>query len=514
MPFYHQLRIILSWKSLAISIAALIVLFVVAALVKFSLSYWLDRYTPKLEQAVAEATGFNTRIEGGISAKLFPVPAVSIRGITLDRKDKQSLLTAKELDLSFELLPLLDREFHVNSIVVSELHLQLPANEKGALAVPSTKFGTIKKPASGFALKLDSFDRFELRHSEFSVISPSGKTLHYLKDANLILHPANTASALTIDSSKKLSGSAFLQFQQARIGQLVLGQSRLKASYQPGRLSVDIQKSELFDGIAEGKIVWQFAADAPSVNATLSLANMSTSKSAALFQRKPFVNGRLNMEIALTGNPSSRDSFLRSAAGTVEVNGADLDLLSVDLDQIVEKIIKSQNYNLVDAAAYFFVGPLGMSTTKGFDYANLLTTIAKPGAASSKILRIRSVWTTADGIATAQDVALETQRYRLALKGRLNLIKSEFDGINIAVIDNRGCAIVKQRLDGPMKSPRAGKVNFLLALTQPVLDALGKSAKRLVGDSCEPFYTGALLPEKAGTVTSPTKEEPADRGAN
>ena len=509
MPFYARLKSILSWKSLAI--AGLILLIVVSVLVKFNVSYWLDRYTPALEQAVTEATGFDTRIKDGISAKLFPLPAVSVHGITLGKKDRKPLLTAKELDLSFELLPLLDREFRLYSITVNELHLRLPANQKGIPILPSIKLKTSKKQTPGFALNLESFGELELLNSEFTVTSLTGETLHQLKNANLVLQPANIANVLANRSPKDLAGSAFLQFQQASIGKLKIGQSRIEASYKPDQLSVDILKSELLGGRAKGKVFWQFAADAPTVKVTLSLAGMNTGESAALFQRKPVVNGNLDLKIDLAGNPSSRDAFIRSVAGTAEVDGAGLDLVSINLDEIIEKIIKSHNYNLVDATAYFFMGPLGMSTTKGYDYANLLTTAANQGATSSKILRMKTVWTTAHGFATAQDVALETQRYRLALKGRLNLVKSEFDGIKIAVVDDRGCAIVKQSLDGPMKSPRVGKLNFLMALTQPVLDVIGKTAKRLMSSDCEPFYTGALLPVKADAKTQPPAEATANQ---
>ncbi|KPK12755.1 MAG: hypothetical protein AMJ68_00720 [Acidithiobacillales bacterium SG8_45] len=506
MTFYSKARAIFPWKTIAA--AVLILLVAVVLLVKFNLSYWLNRYTPELEQAITEATGFDTRIEGGISVIIFPAPAVSIRGITLGKKDAQPLLTASELDLGFELLPLLDREFRLYSIMVSELQLRLPVNENGVPVIPPVKTGQATKQAPSFTLMLDSFDSLELRRSEIVLISATGDSVHSINGANLTLRPADIHSVIKSGNIKKLVASASLDFRQARFARLEIGPTQIAGHYESGRLSVDILESELLGGKAKGKVVWLPYADAPSVDTMFSLIGYDTSRSSALFQRKPIANGKLNLDFKLTGKAPNTDTFLRTVAGMAELSGEDLDLLSVDLDQIIEKIIKSQNYNLVDAGAYFFMGPLGMQTTKGLDYAGVLKSVTQTGTASSKVLRIKSLWAISDGIATAQDVALETKRYRIALKGRLNLIKNTFDGIKIAVVDDRGCAIVKQQLDGPMKSPRIGKLNFLLAITQPLLDALGKSAKRLVGSNCTPFYTGALLPAKPGPVAAST-EEPA-----
>jgi len=511
MPIYHQLRSTLPWKTIAA--AALVLLVVAVVLVKFNLSYWLNRYTPQLEQAVTEATGLNTRIEGGITAKLFPVPAVSVRGVTLGKKDHPALLSAKEIDFSFELLPLLDREFRLHSIIVNELQLRLPVNEKGVPVIPQVSSGQAKKQASSIKLVLDSFEKFELRQSEIALFSANGDIVHAIKGANLTLHPADLSVLIKNGNIKNLVVSASLDFKHARSARLEIGPTNMAGEYESGRVTVDILKSELLGGKAKGRIVWLPYKNAPSVDAEFSLTGYETSRSAALFQRKPIANGKLNMGFNLKGNVLNTDTFMRTATGIVELSGKDLDLLSVDLDQIIEKIIKSQNYNLVDAGAYFFMGPLGMQATKGLDYADVLKTATRTGTASSKVLRIKSIWAVSDGIATAQDVALETKRYRIALKGRLNLIKSTFDGIKIAVVDDRGCAIVKQKLDGPMKSPRVGKLNFLLALTQPVLDALAKSAKRLVGGNCEPFYTGELLTAKPNTKTETPKEAGANQGS-
>jgi hypothetical protein len=114
-----------------------------------------------------------------------------------------------------------------------------------------------------------------------------------------------------------------------------------------------------------------------------------------------------------------------------------------------------------------------------------------------------------NGIASAQDVALQTSRYLLALKGRVNLVKQTFDNVEIGVINRRGCAIATQKFYGPIASPSMERTNILLSITRPMLDALTKSAKGLLDKNCtSPFYSGVLV-ETAPTPAPQPATEPA-----
>jgi hypothetical protein len=92
-------------------------------------------------------------------------------------------------------------------------------------------------------------------------------------------------------------------------------------------------------------------------------------------------------------------------------------------------------------------------------------------------------------------VAMATNENRIALKGSLDFVNERFDDVTVAVVDERGCAKVLQRIHGPFRKPEVEKVSVLQAVTGP-MRSLYKQAAKLLGARCEVFYAGSLAPPK------------------
>lgn len=56
-------------------------------------------------------------------------------------------------------------------------------------------------------------------------------------------------------------------------------------------------------------------------------------------------------------------------------------------------------------------------------------------------------------LAQAQDVAMTTDKNRIALRGKLDFVNEQFDDVTIALIDAKGCAKVKQTIRGRFEKP-------------------------------------------------------------
>ena len=364
----------------------------------------------------------------------------------------------------------------------------------------------------------------ELRNSTIVVRSPKNKELHLIKGLNVAVYPARKPPALLSNQAQD-PGNAwqlqlFLNFDQARFGHLDMGPTQLSARFGPGSGTVNLDDVNVLDGKATGNLDWKLGKVMPEYQVSLNLTNFDAGKSVLLFRPKSFIQGRLNMSTNLSSKGTTLAQFRANASGTVKMEGTDLDLTSTNIDELVTRIISSQQYNLLDAAAYFFIGPLGVSATKGLDVANVIQEFSKPGTTPNKIKRINTTWQLSNGVASAQDVALETPRYLLALKGRVNLVKRAFDNVEIGVINRRGCAIATQKFYGPISSPSMGKTNILFSMTRPMLDALAKSAKSLADQNCDsPFYKGILINsdqvKSSKPVTQPetgkAENKPADK---
>ena len=97
-------------------------------------------------------------------------------------------------------------------------------------------------------------------------------------------------------------------------------------------------------------------------------------------------------------------------------------------------------------------------------------------------------------MAHAKDVALATNKNRMALKGGLDFVNDEFDDVIVAVIDARGCATMRQRIRGPFQKPVVEKPNVLKSVAGPALKLLKQSRKFLGGKSCDVLYAGSVAP--------------------
>lgn len=476
-----------------------------ALLIRFGASIWLNRHLPQLELALTQATGLTTRIKGTASATLFPTPGFALGNIEMEHTGNL-LLTAGEFRANFDLLPLLDGRLVTHEIDVDKLALRLTMDDGGRPVLPVLPPVSSQPKTKG--LRPSVPDIVELHDSDLRVLSTDGKELYRLQRFNMALHPVRV-QPLTGNASPQQEVAIYLNFQQARIQQLIIGPSQLKAQYRPGGLITDITDAAVFGGKADGTVSWISTDTEPRINAKLSINNFDAEQSVTLFRPDPLVKGKLNLQADLSSSGSTNDELIRHLSGSVRLTGNDLELISTNLDELVTRVINSQQYNLVDAAAYFFVGPFAASATKSRDVANVAEELKKPPTTPTKIVKLVSSWKLDKGGATAQDVALQTTRYRLALQGRVNLIKKEFDKIRIAVINNKGCAVASQRLDGPFSAPRTEKLNILATLARPLLGVLSQSAMLLTTTGCEPFYTGELLPDLS--PTSPEKEQGAGK---
>jgi len=497
-------RLIQVWVSLAL------LLLVLVLAVKFAGSIWLNGQRAQLERILTDATGFKTRINGTVTATLFPTPGVSLGGISMEYNGK-TVVAASGFDANFDLLPLFARQLVPHEVNIDGLWLQLPADELGRPAL-AFKAGKTSATVAGtpFGLQIQVPDRIELHNSTIVVSTPKNKELHYIKGLNLAVYPVHNRLALLSNRAEGPDDEwrlqLYMNFEQAKFDRLDTGSARLEARFGPRSGTAKINKANVFDGIANGDLGWKYDGEVPEYQANLTLTDFDAGKSVLLFRSSSFVQGRLNVSTNLSGKGSTREQLLASVSGSVKMEGANLDLVSTNLDELVNNIIRSKQYNLADAVAYFFIGPFAVSATKGLDVARASHDLTKTDTVKNRIKRIHTSWQLSDGIASAKDVALQTERYLLALRGRVNLSKQTFENIEIGVINNQGCAIATQKFYGPIASPSMEKANLLVTLTRPLLDALTKSAKGIIDTKCNsPFYKGVLLP-KTTSQPAPTTE--------
>jgi AsmA protein len=201
------------------------------------------------------------------------------------------------------------------------------------------------------------------------------------------------------------------------------------------------------------------------------------------------IEGLADFASDLTAAGQSADDVLRSLSGALSLKGEDLMLYSMDIDALIEKYERSQNFNLVDVGAFFLAGPFGPVLTKSYNFGSLYEE-ARGGKGSIK--KLVSVWKVKNGIAEATDVALASEKHRIAMKGELNFINDRFVDVTVALLDKRGCAVYSQKVHGPFNQPQIGKTSIFKSITGPASNALADAWKFIRGGECTVFYSGSV----------------------
>ena len=183
--------------------------------------------------------------------------------------------------------------------------------------------------------------------------------------------------------------------------------------------------------------------------------------------------------------PDSKEPFFEAIEAGFVLEGRNLRIYGMDLDDVIEKFKRSQEFNLADVSAVMFAGPAGLAVTKGTDFARLA--FAKAGD-STQVKHFLADWRMKKGLLTPHDVALSTDKNLVSTSGWYSIRSDSLD-FKINILDKRGCELVSQRIYGDAIDPKYGKVKLLKTFLGPV-----KNFFRNMGISkCDTLYHGKVV---------------------
>ncbi len=251
-----------------------------------------------------------------------------------------------------------------------------------------------------------------------------------------------------------------------------------------GVFQLNTEKARFFSKAGKGEYILAPFAEVPYYKIKYDVKQFEVNEMLTNFLSDTVISGTMDfyMDISMEGETS--DDILSSLNGELILYGEDLILYGIDLDGIIKKFKRSQNFNLVDLGAVMFAGPVGLALTKGGAYASIL--VDNYGE-SSPVREIVSDWEFKNGNVLLRDVAFSTNDSRVAAKGWLDFPKDSLD-ISFAVIDKKGCNIIGQNLYGTIKDPEKSNIKVIATLLAPVTNLL----ELALGIDCDPFYEGRI----------------------
>jgi hypothetical protein len=216
---------------------------------------------------------------------------------------------------------------------------------------------------------------------------------------------------------------------------------------------------------------------------------LNLSPLSELFNLPSKIEGFIKVDSHLAGNFNAQQWLVSD--GQLKTQGKNIKIYDININKLLENYQSSQSVGLLDVGAIALLGPAGVIASKGSDYRTLLGSLENKG--NSEIKQLNSDFSLAKGIATMNDVAFSTEKYRLAVKGKIDLIQSEFIDFKVATIDKKGCPIYQETVMGKLGDPTIKKVNFLVkGVVNPISSLVSKVTKQLNINCDKPFYTGVV----------------------
>jgi len=291
---------------------------------------------------------------------------------------------------------------------------------------------------------------------------------------------------LDIDSNPMatLSTSGIIDGVSFQTNKFNLDSMDIFVSVKNGLYEIVPKAKGFFGSKGHGVFISQPWSKKPIYRLKYSVPQFAAEDLFASFFNDSVLSGNMSFSIDVEMIGDNWDNLYRELNGSIYIEGRDLLLYGLDVDKVLKRIERSQNFTLIDVGAVLLAGPVGLAVTKGSDLAVLIA--SNPGEVSN-IPKLVSNWDIQNGKLIMNDVAFATNKNRIAANGFVDIVEEKLD-ITIAVLNKDGSSKISQNVQGSLENPQFGEIKVLQSLLAPVTN-LFNSILRL---PTEIFYDGSV----------------------
>jgi len=465
-----------------LTIAGVLCALIIVAAIAIALLFDINSYKPRIEAAASKAANMDIRINGNMGLSFFPV-GVSVNDIHIAGKTGE-IASLKKLKIGLEVIPLLKNELKVTGCELVEPTITITKDTEGKFNFGNSK----KKPAEKGALAALGFKRIMLSQGTLDYIDKKTGDKTELRGINLVIDNLSAGGA-SRPIPKNISFTGNMECKEARIKNLKIDNFRSSVKAENGVFTFMPVTMDIFGAIGEGNATIDNSNAGAEYKINLKATRLDFAKFEESLSAKKAIGGKGDLYVSLTMNERQSRDLISSMNGTFSVKGDNLIIYTMNLDNFLSSYEKSQEFNLVDLGAFFIAGPLSTVALKGYHYADIYR---QAQGGQSAITHFISFWNIKDGVAEAADCALATQHNRIALKGRVNLVSQRYENVIVALLDNKGCAKLQQKITGSFDKPQINPISAVESLAGPIIDLYKKAKGIVVGEKCEAFYNGSI----------------------
>jgi uncharacterized protein involved in outer membrane biogenesis len=331
------------------------------------------------------------------------------------------------------------------------------------------------------------FTKLDIRESKIIINSADSKTMSVNK-LNVALenlhfiHPINSGSITGLKSTK-----GTMSLMQLKVPGLNPVDIKLNVTGKNDSLDIEFSSASQISTSEKGNLFMDISKKERSYKLQYAVTGASLEFFVEKFYKKKFLKGTIDYSVNLHAIGESWSFLKQNMAGEISISGDSIQLSGVDVDKVLRKFERSQNFNLTDIGAVLIAGPVGLAVTKGSDFVSLATVNLKPNH-HTLIKELHTTWTLQNQQLITKDVAFATFQNRVAFTGRIDFARDSIPGLTIAVIDKNGCSLMDQKLYGKTNNLKTGKLNITKTLFGSVINFMNV----IVGKDCKPVYNGKV----------------------
>jgi AsmA protein len=468
-------------KKVFFIITGVIILVVVAIILVLLLN--IQAFKPRIEAAASNAFGMEVRIKGRLGIDLVPGFGISLKNVSL-RKKGADVVTVEKMRIGLRLIPLTKHEVRLSRVWLIKPVFSLARYKDG-------KFN-FEKPERALIERLLTVNKISISEGRLVYTDEQSGEKIQVDDFDGTLRDLSYGRTDDAGPFRNISFDGDIRCKTLLINNLSLTNLVMKTAGGNGILDINSVSMNIFGGTGKGSVHVDMTRASPHYRLVTTLNRFRIEELIQAFSSgKPprkSMEGTVNFSANLTATGKNADEVKRSLSGDVSLSGDNLTLSGIDIDALIPKYERSQNFNLVDVGAYFLVGPFGPVLTKSYNFGSVYE---ESRGGKGSISQLVSIWKVKNGIAGATDVALASKKYRIAMIGGLDFVNDRFDDVTVAVLDKRGCAVYSQKVHGPFNKAKIEKVSMLKSITGSVTNAL-KDAWKFIGGECKAFYSGSV----------------------
>jgi len=442
----------------------------------------------RIEATASKALGMDVRVRGAVRVSFFPAFGASLADISV--KDGGSdVATVASVKMGLKLLPLITGRVRISRIEIVKPAVSIIRQKDGRLDIVMPKG---QWPGDRLAL-----NRLVVSQGSFLFTDLKSGGATALEGIDITVGGLSAGPAAGADPMKTLSFTGDVRCRTIKTGGLAMSDLVMRVAGADGVFDVSAPRMNAFGGPGNGTLHADFTGAEPQFKIVLAVKQL---KIEQLLQESPnakHMEGLADLTAELTARGKTFIEAKRSLSGRASLSGENIAVNGTNIDDLIMSLLRSRRFSLVDVGSFFLAGPLGPALTRGYRFADLF---ADSQGGHSVIARLVSVWKVENGVAEAVDVAMATEKRRIAMKGGLNFNDDRFEDVVVAVVDQHGCAMLTQEVRGPFDRPAIGNINVLKSLTSPVKNLFKSAMKLFSNKPCVEFYSGSVAPPEGGKL--------------